>query len=166
MCQYLKEMDLFSNGQNLSFDVFKKTFFPQFACVDQNQEEEEIAKEKYEKRYASTHKKENTTLRVAERMKKLEQHLKIKFAGNWNSVRKAFLDLDTDYDGYITVEDILRYFASESKELQFNDLKTLMIEKDSKKQGKLGFSDFSKWFGNSIHQSEGFYFRHDSILNP
>ncbi len=26
--------------------------------------------------------------------------------------------------------------------------------------------DFSKWLGNSIHQSEGFYFRHDSIKNP
>lgn len=26
--------------------------------------------------------------------------------------------------------------------------------------------DFSKWLGNSIHMSEGFYFRHDSIKNP
>jgi hypothetical protein len=41
-----------------------------------------------------------------------------------------------------------------------------MIEKDSKKQGTLGYADFSKWVGNSIHQSEGFYFRHDSVKNP
>jgi len=40
------------------------------------------------------------------------------------------------------------------------------MEKDSTKRGKLGYSDFSKWVGNSIHQSEGFYFRHDSIKNP
>jgi len=26
--------------------------------------------------------------------------------------------------------------------------------------------DFSKWLGNAIHMSEGFYFRHDSIKNP
>ena len=84
-------------------------------------------------------------------MRKLETLLKLKFAGNWNSVRKAFLDLDTDYDGFITVEDILRYFASEAKGLNFNDLKTLMIEKDTKKQGRIGFSDFSKWFGSAIH---------------
>jgi hypothetical protein len=40
------------------------------------------------------------------------------------------------------------------------------MEKDSTKRGKLGYADFSKWVGNSIHQSEGFYFRHDSIKNP
>lgn len=26
--------------------------------------------------------------------------------------------------------------------------------------------DFSKWLGNAIHMSEGFYFRHDSVKNP
>ena len=45
-------------------------------------------------------------------------------------------------------------------------MKKLVIDKDSKKLGKIGYSDFSKWVGNSIHQSEGFYFRHDSIKNP
>jgi len=48
---------------------------------------------------------------IMERLKKLEKHLKEKFSNNWESVRKAFLALDTDYDGYITVEDILRYFG-------------------------------------------------------
>jgi hypothetical protein len=46
------------------------------------------------------------------------------------------------------------------------DLKKLMIEKDSKKVGKLNYEDFSSWVGNSIHQSEGFFFRHDSNINP
>jgi hypothetical protein len=32
------------------------------------------------------------------------------------SVRKAFLDLDYDYDGKINVGDIIRFFGSESKE--------------------------------------------------
>ncbi len=80
-------------------------------------------------------------------------------------MRKAFLALDSDYDGYITVEDILRYFGQE-KDLNYNDLKKLIKDKDSKKQGKIGYTDFSRWVGNSIHQSEGFYFRHDSIKNP
>ncbi len=82
-------------------------------------------------------------------------------------MRKAFLGLDTDYDGYITVEDILRSFGQEnSRDFNFNDLKKLITEKDSSGQGRLGYADFSKWVGNSIHQSEGFYFRHDSVKNP
>jgi Ca2+-binding EF-hand superfamily protein len=95
----------------------------------------------------------------------LENKLKIKFSNCFESVRKAFLALDTDYDGYITVEDILKYFANEI-ELNYNDLKKLITDKDHKKVGTLGYMDFSKWLGNSIHQSEGFYFRHDSIKNP
>jgi Ca2+-binding EF-hand superfamily protein len=73
--------------------------------------------------------------------------------------------LDTDYDGYITIEDILKYFGNET-DLNYNDLKKLINDKDHKKEGRLGYMDFSKWLGNAIHMSEGFYFRHDSIKNP
>ena len=73
--------------------------------------------------------------------------------------------LDGDYDGFITVEDILKYLGND-KELNFNDLKKLMIDKDHLHRGKLNYSDFSKWLGSAIHMSEGFYFRHDSIKNP
>jgi gamma-glutamyltranspeptidase len=41
-----------------------------------------------------------------------------------------------------------------------------MTEKDSKRKAKLNYTDFSKWLGGSIHMSESFYFRHDSIKNP
>jgi len=51
--------------------------------------------------------------------------LKLKFSNCYESVRKAFLALDSDYDGYITVEDILRYFGNE-KEINYNDLKKLI----------------------------------------
>ena len=102
---------------------------------------------------------------IQERLKRLERLLKVRFSNNWDSVRKAFLDLDTDYDGFITVEDILRYFGQE-KDLDYNDLKKLIRDKDSKKIGKIGYTDFSKWVGNTIHLSEGFYFRHDSVKNP
>ena len=96
---------------------------------------------------------------------KLENKLKMKFSNCYESVRKAFWALDTDYDGYITVEDILKYFGNET-DLNYNELKKLMIDKDSKKLGKINYSDFSKWLGNAIHMSEGFYFRHDSKKNP
>lgn len=100
------------------------------------------------------------------RLKKLEVLIKDKFANNWVSVRKAFLDLDTDYDGFVTVEDIMRYFGNDNKEFDFNDMKKLIQDKDSKKLGKIAYADFSKWMGGVIHQSEGFYFRHDSMKNP
>lgn len=102
---------------------------------------------------------------MIERLQKLDQRLKIKFGNCFESVRKAFLLLDQDYDGYITVEDILKYFGNE-KDLDFNDLKKLLVDMDSKKKGRINYMDFSKWLGNAIHQSEGFYFRHDSIKNP
>ena len=80
-------------------------------------------------------------------------------------MRKAFLILDTDYDGFITIEDLLKYFANET-EIDYDDLKKLINDKDSKKYGRLNYTDFSRWLGSTIHMSEGFYFRHDSIKNP
>lgn len=73
--------------------------------------------------------------------------------------------MDSDRDGFITIEDILKYFGNE-KDLSYNDLKKLMHDKDAKHLGKLNYSDFSRWLGGSIHMSESFYFRHDSVKNP
>lgn len=84
-------------------------------------------------------------------MAKVENLIKDKFANNWVSVRKAFLDLDTDYDGYVTIEDILRYFGTDNKEFDFKDLAKLIIDKDSKRQGRISYADFSKWMGGVIH---------------
>ena len=66
------------------------------------------------------------------------------------SVRKAFLDLDSDYDGYVTVDDILRFFGSEDKDMDFKDLTKLIVDKDNKKLGKINYTDFSKWMGGEI----------------
>lgn len=32
--------------------------------------------------------------------------------------------------------------------------------------GALSCHDFTNWVGEAIHLREGFYFRHDSLLNP
>ena len=164
---FFREYNLFNkqnNGSGLSFDIFKKNFFPHLYMV---QEEADDADDKV----AIANKKElienkaNQPQVIENRLIKLERRLKVKFSNCFESVRKAFLTLDQDYDGYITIEDILKYFGNE-KDLNYNDLKKLMIDKDHKKRGKLGYKDFSKWLGNSIHMSEGFYFRHDSVKNP
>jgi Ca2+-binding EF-hand superfamily protein len=58
---------------------------------------------------------------IEDRLIVLETRLKTKFSNCFESVRKAFLMLDTDYDGYITIEDILKYFGNET-DLNYNDL--------------------------------------------
>jgi len=60
---------------------------------------------------------------------------------------------------------VLKYFGTET-DIDYEDLKKLIIDKDSKKEGKINYTDFSRWLGSTIHMSEGFYFRHDSIKNP
>ena len=80
-------------------------------------------------------------------------------------MRKAFLALDKDFDGFITVEDFMHYFGPDHKMIDYQVLKRLIYERDSTKSGKLGYTDFSKWFGSAIHQLAGFYFRHDSRKN-
>ena len=70
---------------------------------------------------------------VVNKLNKLESQIKDKLANNWVSVRKAFLDLDTDYDGFVTVEDILRILGGDDKDLDYNDLSKLIIDKDQKR---------------------------------
>lgn len=162
---YFKEYNLFnSQTKGIDFDTFKKNFFPHLYLVE-NAKDDADDKEAYDNKMELRKNKESQPLVIENRLKDLEARLKIKFSAQFESVRKAFLALDADYDGFITVEDILKYFENE-KDLNFNDLKKLLMDKDHKKQGRLGYMDFSKWLGNSIHLSEGFYFRHDSIKNP
>ena len=79
-----------------------------------NDDIEQSDEEKYEnrERRAMLKNQDRQPELIIQRLKKLEKQLKEKFSNNWDSVRKAFLGLDTDYDGYITVEDILRNFGN------------------------------------------------------
>lgn len=91
----------------MSFDKFKKVFFPHLYLINESEESdaERMTKEDKQIFKQSPKLKGNkidTTTDVAaepeavlaERLKKLEKILKTKFANNWESVRKAFLDLD------------------------------------------------------------------------
>ena len=73
--------------------------------------------------------------------------------------------MDGDHDGYITLEDVLKYFGNET-DFNYKDLSKLICSKTENGRGCLSYTDFSKWLGTSIHLSEGFYFRHDSVKNP
>ena len=63
------------------------------------EDEEDKHQEERNRGESSAQQKKN----LIERLKKLDKQLQLKFANNWVSVRKAFLDLDYDYDGKITV---------------------------------------------------------------
>jgi len=137
-----------------------KSFFPHsFIGEEQEEEKDEINFEQI------SDDKVKSDILVA-RMKKIEELLRQKFSNNWTSIRKAFLDIDMDYDGYITAEDIARQFGKDNKKLDFRDLRTLIKNRDSKRKGKVDFKDFCRWMGGAIEPSETFYFRHDSLKNP
>jgi len=105
---------------------------------------------------------------LSSRIKETEQVLMKKLSSNWVSVRKAFLDIDTDYDGFITAEDFAGLIGG-TKGFDFNILKMLIKMKTNQSAGgqaRINYTQFSKWFGQVIEPAEAFYFRHDSIKNP
>ena len=57
---------------------------------------------------------------MADRVTKLDLKVQTKIAGNYNKVRKAFLALDRDFDGFVTIEDFLHYFGTDP--LEYEDL--------------------------------------------
>lgn len=71
--------------------------------------------------------------------------------------------MDQDYDGFITPEDIAKFYGANA---DFKDIQILMKNRDSRKIGRIDFKDFCKWMGTAIEPCEGFYFRHDSVKNP
>ena len=145
------------SGQ-LTFLMFKRLFFPNLFLIEEVKDSLTASPRKQ--------KLNMTEYRSAliTRIKELDSNLKHKFQSNWVSVRKAFLDLDFDHDGLINAEDIIRFFGPSAKNIDFNDL--LLLLRSKSKNGVLDYCDFSKWIGGVIQQSEGFFFRHDSVRNP
>lgn len=154
-----------SGEEGMEFEVFKRHFFPSEAMQFENPMKRMVKATDNPVVITGSETKQELNDILTKKLKSLESILKKKFEKNWISVRKAFLDLDIDYDGYIRPEDIARYFSNESNRIDFSELKQLMIHKGHK-NGLLDYTDFSKWVGSSIEPSAGFYFRHDSIRNP
>lgn len=67
---------------------------------------------------------------VSQKIRKIENELRERFANNWTSVRKAFLDVDTDYDGFIHAEDLAKFHGGD---IDYKDLEILLKNRDSKK---------------------------------
>ena len=100
-------------------------------------------------------------------MKALEQDLKSKLASNFNSVRKAWLDLDQKHMGYITAEEIADFLGASSRKKFDYTLLEILVKLNSKNvSSKLFYKDFCAWMGSIIEPTEAFYFRHDSQKNP
>lgn len=80
----------------------------------------------------STSKNRDITLK----MKQIEEVLKERLSNNWVSVRKAFLDLDEDYDGYLTAENFAKLIGGStgSSKFDYNLLKMLIKMRNPKKE--------------------------------
>ena len=158
-----------SKGGTMSYQSFKKVFFPQFchALAEEREGNDLDSRRGDEDRQAKERMDENGPEQskiIQSRIVKIEKALRQKMGDTYESVRKAFLALDSDHDGFITIEDFLRSFGD--KDFSYTDLKKLIESKDDLKKGKISYENFSAWVGGSIHMSEGFYFRHDSVKNP
>lgn len=105
---------------------------------------------------------------ISLKMKQIEHILKERLSNNWVSVRKAFLDLDEDFDGYLTAENFAKLIGGStgSSKFDFNLLKMLIKMKNAKLEPQINYTDFCRWFGAVIEPTEAFYFRHDSQKNP
>lgn len=97
-------------------------------------------------------------------MKHIEEVLKERLSSNWVSVRKAFLDLDEDFDGFVTSENFAKLMggSSGSTKFDYNLLKMLIKMKNTRMSPEINYTEFCKWFGSVIEPVEAFYFRHDS----
>jgi Ca2+-binding EF-hand superfamily protein len=163
--EYLNNSGIFMEGAHgINFDTFKKSFFPHLYNIAQDKDDEDDIQAAEVRKQLETNEDKQPEL-IEARLEKINEKVKMKFSNCFHSVRKAFLSLDTDHDGYITVEDFMKYFGTE-KDMNYGDLKKIMIDNDTSRKGRINFTDFSKWLGSAIHMSEGFYFRHDSIKNP
>lgn len=67
---------------------------------------------------------------MSERIKQIEAQIRAKFANNWTSVRKAFLDVDQDYDGFINAEDIAKFCGPTA---DFKEIQIMLKNRDSKR---------------------------------
>lgn len=93
----------------LDYVEFKKFFFPSLVLINDNKETQMNYK------MSKTTQKFNFRPQnfVKERMIKLDKYLKFKVQQKWTSVRQAFLDLDSNHDGFIEANDMVAVLGEE-----------------------------------------------------
>mgnify|MGYP006093262549 CR=1 FL=1 len=104
----------------------------------------------------------------------MEKVLMLRLNKSYENVRKAFLDLDRDQDGFIDSEDLAQYMknatsageSDHSKGLNYTLLELMIKLRCKTKDTKINYNQFCSWLGTSIEPVEAFYFRHDSLKNP
>ncbi len=116
----------------LNFENFKKRFFSHLFIV-----EDYDGDSNFQHNSITSNAQHLDKDSIVKRLKDLEGMLRVRFQNMWTSVRRAFLDLDTDQDGYVGPEDIIRHFNQAVKEINFNDLRKLMADKGSTRGGQV-----------------------------
>ena len=97
----------------------------------------------------------------------IEKQLQKKLQLNYSNVKKCFLELDTDQDGFIDAEDLARFLKnSVGTALDYTMLEYLIKVRCKQNTTQINYTKFCAWLGPSIEPIEAFYFRHDSNKNP
>lgn len=126
------------HNHGMIYDTFKKTFFPQFYIIPEGKEDEDEHKAHLMRQLLNQpNSTQEKVMQLDHRIRELDHRIKKELAGSSNSVRKMFLRLDSNNKGFITVDDIFKSLGH--CDIDFEDLKKLITDKDSKKQGKLSF---------------------------
>ena len=114
----------------ISYDMFKKMFFPQLYLVKEEPQSDE-EREMHEKKREL--KQDKHPKHLEERILNLDKQIRLKLGLTFTKVRKAFLSIDDNHKGYVTIEDLLK-FLDGSISIDYNDLKKLLRDKDSTHQ--------------------------------
>ena len=114
---------------SIGYDQFKKQFFPHLYIVDEERQSNEDRDLVHKKRELHANAKSHPKV-LESRVLALEARIKEKFKNQFQKVRKAFLLLDQDYDGFVDVEDMLRFLGNDVG-IDYDDLKKLITDKDS-----------------------------------
>jgi hypothetical protein len=115
---WLSRDQVFDHNGQMNFESFKRHFFPKAILT---QDRTDVVGGPGENWEAEITEKGNASMKVQKRLNALDKRIRQKFSTIWVSVRKAFLEIDQDRDGLVSVDDICRFFTDE-KAIDLNDL--------------------------------------------
>jgi Ca2+-binding EF-hand superfamily protein len=88
---------------------------------------------------------------VQKKLAIIENELMKKLQMNFNNVRKAFLELDTDNDGWIEGEDMAKYLKNitlgDDTKLDYSQLELLIKMRCNQTSTRINYNSFCQWLG-------------------